>query len=170
MRPASLAALSLMAAGATVLQPSAASQAQDLVSFRIMSPPLALSLAQAALKACSDRGFQVAVAVVDRFGIPQVMLRDTLAGPHTPDTAVAKARTSVSFRAATQELSAATQAGQLNSAIRHLPGYVFLGGGVPVESAGAIVGGIGVSGAPGGAEDDACAREGIDSVEERLVM
>jgi uncharacterized protein GlcG (DUF336 family) len=140
------------------------------VTFRVMAPDLALELARAALADCRARGFQVAVAVVDRFGVPQVMLRDTLAGPHTPDTAIAKARTAVSFRAATEELSALTQAGQVNSAIRHIPGFVFLGGGVPVEAGGAIVGGIGISGAPGGAEDDACARAGIAAVEDRLLM
>jgi uncharacterized protein GlcG (DUF336 family) len=110
------------------------------------------------------------VAVVDRFGVTQVVLRDALAGAHTPDTAAAKARAAVSFRASTEELSAATQAGQINSAIQHIPGYVFLGGGVPVESAGSIVGGVGVSGGPGGAEDDACARAGISAVEDRLAF
>lgn len=160
-----------MLAGIALLSVTAASsRAEDFTSFRVMSPSLALSLAQAALKNCNDRGFQVAVAVVDRFGVVQVMLRDTLAGPHTPDTATSKARTAVSFRASTEALSAATQAGQLNSAIRHLPGYVFLGGGVPVEAAGSIVGGVGISGAPGGAEDDACARAGIAAVEDRLMM
>lgn len=144
--------------------------AADFIPFRIMAPPLALELAQAALKSCNDRGFQVAVAVVDRFGVTQVVLRDALAGPHTPETAQAKARTAVSFRSSTEDLSAATQAGQLNSAIRHVPGYIFLGGGVPVEAAGAIVGGIGISGAPGGAEDDACARAGIAAIEDRLLM
>lgn len=156
-----------LAAVALATQPA---RAEDLVTFRVMSPALALDLARAALEECRTRGFQVAVAVVDRFGVPQVLLRDTLAGPHTPETAIAKARTAVSFRAPTEELSAATQAGQLNSAIRHIPGYVFLGGGVPVEAGGAIVGGIGISGAPSGAEDDACARAGIAAVEERLLM
>ncbi|MCS6891752.1 MAG: heme-binding protein [Rhodovarius sp.] len=152
---------------AAIASPAAAA---DFIPLRLMSPPLALELAQAALRSCQERGYQVAVAVVDRFGVPQVMLRDALAGPHTPDTAIAKARTAVSFRAPTEELSALTQAGQLNSAIRHIPGYVFLGGGVPVEAGGMIVGGIGISGGPGGAEDDACARAGIAAIEDRLLM
>ncbi|MFN6953274.1 MAG: GlcG/HbpS family heme-binding protein [Acetobacteraceae bacterium] len=159
----------LVALAATALAAPAA-RADDLVTFRVMSPALALDLARAALEDCRARGFQVAVAVVDRFGVPQVLLRDTLAGIHTPDTAIGKARAAVSFRAPTEELSALTQAGQLNSAIRHIPGFVFLGGGVPVEAGGAIVGGIGISGAPGGAEDDACARAGIAAVEDRLLM
>lgn len=164
-------ATALLAESAMLLHPGAAARAEDFTTFRVMAPPLALELAQAALKSCQDRGFQVAVAVVDRFGVAQVVLRDALAGPHTPGTAAAKARTSVSFRAATEELSAATQAGQLNSAIRHIEGgYVFMGGGVPVQAAGAIVGGVGVSGAPGGPEDDSCARAGIAAVEDRLQM
>lgn len=155
---------------AVALVAAVPSRAEDFSTFRVMAPGLALDLAQAALAACRERGFQVAVAIVDRFGVTQVMLRDSLAGAHTPETAQAKARTSVSFRTATQDLSAATEAGQVNSAIRFLPGYIFLGGGVPVEAAGSIVGGVGVSGAPGGAEDDACARAGIAAVEDRLMM
>ncbi|WP_137127214.1 heme-binding protein [Roseomonas sp. HF4] len=160
----------LAAALAAATLASTSPRAEEFTNFRVMAPALALDLAQATLRACRDRGFQVAVSVVDRFGVTQVVLRDALAGAHTPDTAVAKARAAVSFRASTEELSALTQAGQLNSAIRHLPGYVFLGGGVPVESAGSIVGGVGVSGAPGGAEDDACARAGITAVEDRLLF
>lgn len=171
MKPLLLMEIALLAGIAALPRLEAAAQTNDFTTFRVMGPALALELAQAALKSCQGRGFQVAVAVVDRFGVPQVLLRDALAGPHTPDTATAKARTAVSFRASTEELSAATQAGQMNSAIRHLQGgYVFLGGGVPVEAAGSIVGGVGVSGAPGGPEDDACARAGIAAVDDRLLM
>ncbi|MCX8134667.1 MAG: heme-binding protein [Roseococcus sp.] len=165
MRTPVLTAAALLAALAA---PPA--RAEDFIPMRMMAPSLALDLARAALEACRARGFQVAVAVVDRMGVPQVMLRDALAGPHTPETAIGKARAAVSFRASTEELSALTQAGQVNSAIRHIPGFVFLGGGVPVEAGGMIVGGVGISGAPGGAEDDACARAGIAAVEERLLM
>ncbi|WP_027284267.1 GlcG/HbpS family heme-binding protein [Rubritepida flocculans] len=149
---------------------AAPARGEDFIPMRMMAPGLALDLARAALEECRTRGFQVAVAVVDRMGVPQVMLRDALAGPHTPETAIGKARAAVSFRTPTEELSALTQAGQVNSAIRHIPGFVFLGGGVPIEAGGMIVGGVGISGAPGGAEDDACARAGIAAVEERLLM
>ena len=70
-----------------------------LVIYKSLSPEVALEAAQAALKKCRDNGFQIAVAVVDRFGQPQVMLRDRFAGPPAPDAAVAKAYTAVSFRA-----------------------------------------------------------------------
>ena len=43
-----------------------------LVIYKFASPAIALEATQAALKQCRDNGFQVAVAVVDRFGQPQV--------------------------------------------------------------------------------------------------
>jgi uncharacterized protein GlcG (DUF336 family) len=159
----------LLLAMLVALAPGAA-RAEDFASFRVMVPDLALELARGALQDCRQRGFQVAVAVVDRFGVTQVVLRDTLAGAHTPETAAAKARAAVSFRTPTQTLAPLTDGGQPNSGIRHIPGFIFLGGGVPVEAAGSIVGGVGVSGAPGGGEDDACARAGIAAVEDRLAF
>ncbi len=150
--------------------PALPAPAQDFNQFRVMSPDLALDLARATLADCRARGFQVAVAVTDRFGVAQVVLRDSLAGQHTPDTAVLKARTAVSFRVPTEELAEATQSGSLNSAIRHIPGFLFLGGGVPVEAAGSIVGGVGVSGGPSGGADQDCARAGIAAIEDRLLM
>jgi len=67
---------------------STPSRAQEaLVTYKSLTPEIALDLARAALADCQKRGFQVAVAIVDRFGVPQVMLRDRYAGPHTPATA-----------------------------------------------------------------------------------
>src|SRR3954452_24994210 len=139
--------------------------AQDaLVSYKSLAPEVALDLARAALSSCRERGFQVAVAVVDRFGVTQVLLRDRFAGPHTVATATGKAWTAVSFRTNTGELAAATQAGLPQSGIRTLPGVVALGGGVTIEAGGSLVGAVGVSGAPGGEADEACAKAGIEAV------
>jgi uncharacterized protein GlcG (DUF336 family) len=144
-------------------------RAQDaLVTFKFLSPDLALELAQATLADCRKRGFQVAVAVADRFGVPQVMLRDRFAGPHTPATAFGKAWTAVSFRTNTTDLVGVTQPGSPQAGLRDLPGAVILGGGVMVEAGGALVGGVGVSGAPGGDADDACAKAGIAAVRDKL--
>ena len=95
----------------TVLVAGPVSAQDALVSFKLMSPDVALDLARATLADCRQRGYQVAVAVVDRFGVPQVMLRDRFAGPHTPDTAVGKAWTAVSFRTNTSDLVGSTQPG-----------------------------------------------------------
>jgi uncharacterized protein GlcG (DUF336 family) len=143
--------------------------AQDaLVTYKSLSPEVALDLARASLAACRERGYQVAVAVVDRFGVTQVLLRDRFAGAHTVATATAKAWTAVSFRTSTAELSAMTQPGMPQAAVRLLPGVVALGGGLTIEAGGSIAGGVGVSGAPGGEADEACARAGIEAVRDRL--
>ena len=147
----------------------APAQAQDaLVTYKSISPDVALELAQATLADCRKRGFQVAVAVADRFGVTQVVLRDRFAGPHTVPTATGKAWTAVTFRTNTTELVAASQPGMPQAGLRSLPGAVILGGGVVVEAGGSLVGAVGVSGAPAGDADDACARAGIEAVRDKL--
>ncbi len=137
---------------------------EALVSFQMLSPDAALKLARAALQDCRDRGFQVSVSVVDRMGTPQVMLRDRLAGAHSPETARRKAWTAASFRTATVDMVEVTQAGTSQSGVRFVEQALMVGGGVPVEAAGSMVAAVGVSGAPSGAEDDACARTGIEAI------
>jgi uncharacterized protein GlcG (DUF336 family) len=147
----------------------APAQAQDaLVTFKSMSPDLALELARAMLASCRGRGLQVAVAVVDRFGVTQVVLRDRFAGPHTVPTATGKAWTAVSFRTNSGDLVSLTQPGLPQAGVRALPGVVAIGGGVLVEAGGSIVGAIGVSGAPDGDADAVCGRVGIEAIREKL--
>jgi uncharacterized protein GlcG (DUF336 family) len=148
---------------------AAPSRAQDaLVTTKSMSPDVALELAQATLADCRKRGFQVAVAVVDRSGVTQVVLRDRFAGPHTVPTATGKAWTAVTFRTNTTDLVGATQPGMPQAGLRALPGAVILGGGMMVEAGGALIGAVGVSGAPAADADDACAKAGIDAVRDKL--
>lgn len=143
-------------------------KADGLMSYQALTPELALKATQAALKACRDAGYQVAIAVVDRGGVAHTLIRDQLAGPHTPDTAIGKAWTAVTFRTNTSELARATQAGQPQSGARHIPGVIMLGGGVLIEASGSLVGAIGVSGGPTGAADEKCAVAGIDAIREAL--
>ena len=135
---------------------------------RNLTPETALKAAQAALKKCRDSGWQVAVAVVDRSGVAQVVLRDRYAGAHTPRTASGKAWTAVSFRSNTGALVDLTQPGKAQSGVRNLPDVVVLGGGVVIEGGGQMLGAIGVSGAPGGEADEACAKAGIAAIQESL--
>jgi uncharacterized protein GlcG (DUF336 family) len=141
---------------------------EALMTFRSLNPEVALELARAALTECRKRDYQVAVAVVDRFGVTQVMLRDRFAGPHTPGTAAGKAWTALTFRTNTTELNAAGQPGSQQAGIRDLPGVVVIGGGVMIEARGSLVGAIGVSGAPGGDADEACAKAGIEAIRDKL--
>ncbi len=139
-----------------------------LVIYKSLSPEVALEAAQAALKKCRDNGFQIAVAVVDRFGQPQVMLRDRFAGLPAPDTAVAKAYTALSFRASTSDLAKSIRTGQMDAGLARLPHVAMLAGAVVIESGGMLLGGIGVSGAPGGDKDEECAKAGLDAVRDKI--
>jgi uncharacterized protein GlcG (DUF336 family) len=153
---------------ASVLLLSAANAQDAIVSYKSLSPEVALDLARAALTDCRARGYQVAVAVVDRFGVTQVLLRDRFAGPHTTTTASGKAWTAVTFRTNTTDLNAISQPGMMQAGIRSLPGVVIIGGGMIVEAGGSLVGAVGVSGAPGGDSDDACAQAGITAIRDKL--
>lgn len=143
---------------------AAQEESEALVSFSVMKPEIAVRLAEAAMESCREEGAQIAVAVVDRFGTLQMMLRDRFAGAHTPETARRKAWTAVSFRADTLTLSETTKPGSEAYGANFITEALMLGGGVPVEAQGSIIGAVGVSGAPGGDMDDACARAGIDAV------
>jgi uncharacterized protein GlcG (DUF336 family) len=143
---------------------------QATYAARTITPEAALRAARAALAACAKNGHQVAVAVTDRGGHPLVMLRDRHAGPHTPGTATGKAYTALTFKLDTVSFARVTRSGEAASGIRQLPGVVAIGGGRAIESAGSIVGAIGVSGAPGGDADDVCAKAGIAEIRDDLEL
>ncbi len=153
---------------AAVLACASASAQDATYAVRSITPQAALKAAQAALAACTKNGHQVAVVVTDRAGHPLVMLRERYAGPHTPPTATGKAYTALSFKLDTSSFARITQSGEASSGIRQLPGVVAIGGGWPIESAGSLVGAIGVSGAPNGDADDVCAKAGIASIRDDL--
>lgn len=146
----------------------AAAEEPALVTFKVLNPAVALDLAQAAMESCRKSGYQVAVSVVDRFGTPQVLLRDRFAGPHTPDTARRKAWTAVSFRTNTSELDDLAQPGHDSFGLRWISDALPVGGGIMIQSAGTLIGAVGVSGAPGPAIDDECAKAGIAAIEDAL--
>ncbi len=146
--------------------------AQDaFVTSKSLRPELALTAAQAALQSCQDSGYQVGVTVVDRSGLPQVFLRDRYAGLHVYETSRRKAWTAVSFRTSTSDLAQSTQSGQTASGIRHLTDALPLGGGVVIYAGdGSIVGGIGISGAPGPDLDEICAQDGLDAIADEIAF
>jgi uncharacterized protein GlcG (DUF336 family) len=158
----------LLVAAASLLVLSSAQAQQATYTVKLLTPETALTAAQAALAHCRKAGHQVAVAVVDRSGVLQVLLRDRYAGAHTVDVATRKAWTAASFRITTAALAAETQAGRAMSGIRAAPQVMAIGGGQPIEGGGSVFGGIGVSGAPGGEADDACASAGLKAIADAI--
>lgn len=156
-----LTALALVAA---TTAPSFAQEDDAFVTFKVLKPEVARVAAVAAMESCRAQGYQVGVMVVDRFGIPQVYVRDRYAGLHVFETARRKAWTAVSFRTSTLELGEITAPGAMMAGIRELSEPLALGGGLMIEAAGSIVAGIGVSGAPGPDIDEHCAQDGIDAI------
>lgn len=147
------------------------SLAQEAVfQTKTLTPEAALKAAQAALESCRKQGYQVAVAITDRHGLVQVLLRDRYAGPHTPTVAMDKAWTAASFKTSTLEFGRDTQAGKAMSGIRQVPHVVAAGGGLPIEAGGTLVGAIGISGGPGGEADEACAKAGIKAIADALEL
>ena len=153
---------------ATLVPVSARAGDDALVTYKSLAPEVALEAAQTALKKCRDDGFQVAVVVVDRFGQPQVLLRDRYAGLPAADIATAKSYTALSFRRDTSELAKMVRDGQMDANLARMPHIAMLAGALVIETGGTLVGGIGVSGAPGGDKDEACARAGLDAIRDKL--
>ena len=148
---------------------SAGAVAQDATfQSRSMTPDTALKAAHHAIEACRAQDYQVAVAVVDRAGLIQVLLRDRYAGAHTIEVASNKAWTAASFRTPTSALGAETQPGRPMSGLRSLPRFLAAGGGLTIEAGGRILGAIGVSGAPNGEADEACAKAGIKAITDAI--
>lgn len=148
---------------------SHAARAQDATyAVRLLTPETALRAAQAAIETCRKNGYQVAVAVVDRGGTAQVLLRDRFAGPHTVDVAINKAWTAVTFKQDTLSLGLASRPDGPAAPIRHFPRVVVMGGGLPIEAGGSLLGAIAVSGAPGGEADDVCAKAGVEAIRQDI--
>jgi uncharacterized protein GlcG (DUF336 family) len=154
----------------SAVRPSSTAASPALITTSSLSPSTALAAAQAALQFCEAAGFQVAVAVVDRGGTLQVLLRNRLAGAHTVRASIDKAWTAASFRISTRELAEQTQPGLPMSGLRALPQVLAVGGGVPLWAAGSMVGAIGVSGAPGASADESCAVAATQAVATALEL
>jgi uncharacterized protein GlcG (DUF336 family) len=129
--------------------------------------PLALAnkAAAGALNQCTRDGYRVSAAVVDRDGVLTVLMRSDGAGPHTVSSSTKKAYTAASLRRPTSDLADLIAKQPALQSLRDMdPNILILGGGLPIEIGGEIIGGIGVGGAPGSQFDEACARAGLQSI------
>lgn len=145
---------------------SPAAMAEDVVGVKLMTLEVASDIATAAVEACRKDGYQVSVVVVDRAARTQVVMRDVFANQYFTQLAQGKANAVILSGTGSGELrvNRADIADELNL----LEGILVLDGGLPIRVAGSIIGAVGVSGAPGGDLDAACAQRGIDAVQERL--
>ena len=139
--------------------------AAELPRETVLPLSLATKAAEAAVAQCTKDGYRVSVAVVDRAGVVRALLREDGAGPHTVDSSRKKAYTSASLRRPTSELGELIARMPAVQALRDMnENMLLLGGGLPIEMGGEVVGGIGVGGAPGGHLDAACAQAGLESI------
>ena len=157
-----LATLALLA-GATTL-----SLADGARSEKNMTLALANQLAAAAVSACQANGYAVTATVVDRAGGIRAMHRADNAGPHTIAASERKAFTSASAKSATTSMMETAQKNPGAANLAHIPGFLLLGGGMPVKVGNEVIGAVGVGGAPGGHLDDQCVAAALESVKEQL--
>lgn len=143
----------------------ASAQMKGPLAVKDVSLAMAQELASATLAECTKQGFKVTVAVVDRDGKMKVFLRGDGAGPHASSTARKKAYTALTFKAN----SAATAERAKNApALKDIEGVITLAGGVVIKAGNEVIGAVGVSGAPGGDKDEACANAGMKKIEAQL--
>lgn len=142
--------------------------AQAVRTEKNMSLELANQIASATVAACSANGYNVAAAVVDRAGTLRALQRADNAGPHTIGAAQGKAFTSASAKNTTSAMLEGVQKNPAAATVVNIPGFLVLGGGVPVKVGNEVIGAVGVGGAPGGHLDEQCAMVALDKVKELL--
>lgn len=156
------ATVSFLLAGPPVMQ---VALADDLPREAVLPLGMANKAVQAALESCKKDGYRVSVSVVDRAGVLRAMGRADGAGSHTVDSSRKKAYTAASVRRPTTELAELINKIPTLQALRDINNEIIIvGGGLPIEIGGEVVGGIGVGGAPGAHLDDACAQDGLDAI------
>ena len=136
-----------------------------LIQVKRMTMETAQVIAKAAVDACREKGIQIGVTVVDRDGVVQAVLRDTIAPVITLPLSKGKAYAAVMFGVPSSELGA-----RASTPIGRAPGVVMSAGALPIQVGGSLLGGVGVSGAPTGETDEECAQAGVDAVVTDLEM
>jgi uncharacterized protein GlcG (DUF336 family) len=139
----------------------------QLLNQKALSAAMALSIAQTALETCTKQGYHVSVHVLGRDGEVIVAVRGDDAPPHTMENSQKKAYTARTFRIPSGEFAQRVKDNPTTGAV-HLSGIVAAQGALPIKVGDEVIGAVGVSGAPGGDKDEACAKAGIDKVADQL--
>lgn len=154
--------------GIALLSAAAANASAQVRTERNISLELASQIAAAGVAACAEKGYAVAVTVVDRAGTVKAVQRADNAGPHTLGSAQQKAFTAASAKGSTLAMMENAQKNPGAANLVHLPGFLLLGGGLPIKAGNDVIGGIGIGGAPGGHLDDQCAQAALEKVKDQL--
>lgn len=133
-----------------------------------ISLDLASQIAAATVAACSANGYNVSAAVVDRAGVLRALQRADNAGPHTVQASERKAFTSVSAKVPTKAMLENVQKNPGAATLTDIPGFLVLGGGLPIKAGNEVIGAVGVAGAPGGHLDEQCAQTAVDKFKAEL--
>ena len=150
------------------VNPPVAAAAQNILNERQISLALAGEAAEGAVMQCRMDGFRVTATVVDRSGQIKAVMRDDGTGPHTIDTSLRKAFTSVSFRISSADFTRLVETNPAAANLKDVKGVIAVAGGLPIRAGDEVIGAIGVGGAPGGDRDEACAQAGINRIADRL--
>ena len=140
--------------------------ATDAYSIKNIGLDLAKDLAAEAVAQCRKQGYQVSAVVVDRNGIVRVAMRDDLAPRFTLQISEEKANLAV--MAGTSSGDFRNRRSDIRAEMNHLDDIIVMEGALEIIAGGARLGAIGVSGAPGGDIDEACAQKALDKHAERL--
>ena len=142
------------------------SQAQ-LLNHKDITAGIAMTMAQTAISACKNNGYAVSVSIVGRSGELILQVRGDDTGPHTVENSFRKAYTSRTFKVASGEIVTRLK-NDPAFALIHLSNVIANQGGLPIKFGEETIGGIGVSGAPGGEKDEACVKAALDKVADQL--
>ncbi|SHN83168.1 GlcG/HbpS family heme-binding protein [Bradyrhizobium erythrophlei] len=166
MRRVQLAALVAAFASLAVFA-TAPAMAQSVQTEKNMSMGLSLAIIQGAIEQCTKDGYKVSVTIVDKGGNVAAQIRGDGTAPHTMEFSRLKAYTART-RNQTSLQTMKMLEDPANAFIRQIPGVVGVGGGVPIRAGNEVIGGVGVSGAPGGEKDEVCANAGLAKVADAL--
>lgn len=139
-----------------------------------LSAALANELVGNTVAICAKQGYKVWAVVVNLDGVRQALLRGDGAPIHSQDNAFYKAYSAASITLGRNEGSTKEVADRMAKAapstvpFTQLPNVTYGQGGVTIKAGGQAIGAIGVSGAPGGQFDEACAREALAKMQDRI--
>ena len=151
----------LLASGCVMAQ-----SAPGLVSERSISASAALELATTSLERCRADGYKVTITVLNRHARTAVVISDDGVNPHTVENSLRKAYTAFTTRSPSADTAKRSQPGL--DGFMQLEKITTIEGGLPIFSGKELVGAVGISGAPGGDKDAACAQAGIDKIAKSL--